>query len=182
MPLTMTQNGQTYYYIVNGSKEIVALTDSSGTTVASYMYDAWGNILQQSGPMAEENPLRYKGYRYDTEVNFYYLVARYYEPTTGVFLSRDPQSGSVTSPISQNSYAYADNNPVMFADHDGENPLLIINLSLADYDGYKVYSVGGSKKKLLRQWEWGCFQPENLKVLGRLLGLLLRVKLKLLMI
>lgn len=116
--------------------------------VASYLYDAWGNILQQSGSMATENPLRYKGYRYDVETGLYYLTARYYEPTEGVFLSQDPQGGSVEAPISQNGYTYAHNNPVMLSDPDGEVPMLAINAAFAIFDGYKVYSAGGNKKQV----------------------------------
>jgi len=35
------------------------------------------------------NPLRYRGYVYDTETGFYYLQSRYYDPETGKFISPD---------------------------------------------------------------------------------------------
>jgi len=37
--------------------------DESGNVVAQYTYDAWGNILSQSGALASSNPYRYSGYR-----------------------------------------------------------------------------------------------------------------------
>ena len=78
-----TNNGSsftTYYYVLNLQGDVVKLVDGGGTSVASYAYDAWGNILSSSGSKAEINPLRYRGYYYDTETGFYYLQSRYYDP------------------------------------------------------------------------------------------------------
>lgn len=88
-PLTMTKNEVVYYYVLNGHKDVIALANEFGEIVASYTYDAWGNILSQNGSMAESNPYRYAGYRYDEESKFYYLTERYYDPIDGVFLTRD---------------------------------------------------------------------------------------------
>ncbi|MBO8178845.1 MAG: hypothetical protein H0Z31_15675, partial [Bacillus sp. (in: Bacteria)] len=48
----MTKNGITYHYHVNGHGDVTALTDANGNIVAEYEYDAWGNILFQTGSMA----------------------------------------------------------------------------------------------------------------------------------
>jgi len=109
-----------YYYHYNGHGDVTNLTDQSGNIVASYTYDAWGNILSSSGAMAASNPYRYAGYRYDTETGLYYLIARYYSPANGSFLSVDPEPGSSTDSLSLNPYNYAGNNPVMYADPDGK--------------------------------------------------------------
>ena len=61
-PVTMTRNSQTYYYVLNYRGDVMALTDASGTIVASYTYGAYGNILSQSGALAEINPYRYASY------------------------------------------------------------------------------------------------------------------------
>ena len=47
------------------------MIDLSGTEVASYVYDAWGNIKDTKGEptIRELNPIRYRGYVYDTEVD-----------------------------------------------------------------------------------------------------------------
>ncbi|GIN41448.1 hypothetical protein J19TS1_43970 [Heyndrickxia oleronia] len=119
-PLTMTLNGNTYYYLYNQHGDVIALTDENSKEVASYTYDAWGNVLTQSGDLASENPYRYAGYRYDENTHLYYLLARYYNPETGVFLSLDPVMGDIQNPITLNGYNYANNNPVMFFDPDGE--------------------------------------------------------------
>ncbi len=44
------------------------------------------------------NNYLYRGEQYDTDLGLYYLRARYYNPTTGRFLSRDPQNGEIGIP------------------------------------------------------------------------------------
>ncbi|HVI39294.1 MAG TPA: RHS repeat-associated core domain-containing protein [Anaerovoracaceae bacterium] len=118
-PATMIYNGATYYYHVDGHGNVTALTDASGNTAAQYTYDAWGNILTQSGTIASANPLRYSGYMYDGSTGLYYLMARYYDPGVGRFITRDAFHGFEDDPQSLNQYAYCHNNPVMFADPSG---------------------------------------------------------------
>ena len=59
----------TYYYVLNLQGDVVKLVTESGAVAASYEYDAWGNILSSSGSRAETNPLRYRGYYYDSETS-----------------------------------------------------------------------------------------------------------------
>ena len=47
---------KTYYYVLNLQGDVVKLVDVSGAEVASCEYDAWGNVLSQSGSMASTNP------------------------------------------------------------------------------------------------------------------------------
>lgn len=67
IPATMRYNGATYYYQTNDRGDVLRLVDQAGVVVASYRYDAWGNILEKSGPLADVNPYRYAGYRWDEE-------------------------------------------------------------------------------------------------------------------
>ena len=80
---------KTYYYVLNLQGDVVKLVTESGAVAASYEYDAWGKILSSSGSKAEINPLRYRGYYYDTETGFYYLQSRYYDPVTHRFINAD---------------------------------------------------------------------------------------------
>ncbi len=143
-PLTMTYLGSTYYYLTNYRGDVLALTDNNGDIVAEYAYDAWGNIMSQKGNMATINPYRYAGYRYDENTKQYYLMSRYYNPDTGVFLSLDPVRGDTMNPLSLNGYNYANNNPVMNVDPDGE---------FASNLGAKLkYGAKKALKKLLENW------------------------------
>ncbi|WP_312025499.1 RHS repeat domain-containing protein [Listeria ivanovii] len=49
----------------------------------------------------------------------YYLMARYYDPEQGVFTAVDPDPGDEDDPQTMNGYNYANNNPVMMIDPDG---------------------------------------------------------------
>ena len=112
----------TYYYVLNLQGDVVKLVDGGGTSVASYAYDAWGNILASSGSMAEKNPLRYRGYYYDSETGFYYLQSRYYDPATRRFINADVYASTDSSDaVSCNMFAYCNNNPVLLEDHNGKS-------------------------------------------------------------
>ena len=67
------------------------MTDQNREAVATYEYDSWGNVLKSDTKgIAADNPFGYAGYMYDKEIGMYYLIARYYNPEHGVFLSVDP--------------------------------------------------------------------------------------------
>ena len=78
-----------YVFGKNLQGDIVAIYNTRGTSVATYKYDAWGNVISATGTMASVNPFRYRGYYYDTETGFYYLQSRYYDPEIGRFINAD---------------------------------------------------------------------------------------------
>lgn len=95
------------------------MIDLSGTEVASYVYDSWGNIKDTKGDptVRELNPIRYRSYVYDTETSLYYLQSCYYDPFTGRFLNADIYCDTGTStPLSTNLFAYCENNPIIHVD------------------------------------------------------------------
>ncbi len=63
-------------------------------------------------------PFQYTGQQRDGN-GLIYLRARYYDPTTGRFLSRDLFAGKVSLPQSLNRYSYATNNPILWPDPTG---------------------------------------------------------------
>ena len=109
-----------------------------------YNYDAWGNhrignarneLIYDSATgviaagyenhIAILNPIRYRGYYYDTETGLYYLQSRYYDATLCRFLNRDNVNYLEPESIhGLNLYAYCNNNPVMFADPSGHSVIL----------------------------------------------------------
>nr|WP_232515580.1 RHS repeat-associated core domain-containing protein [Aeribacillus pallidus] len=134
-----------------GNKSSLFLLDL-GNIASSYQYDTWGNILSQSGDMAAENPYRYAGYQYDEETGLYYLIARYYHPTHGVFLSMDPDLGDSDDILTQNGYTYANNNPVMLVDPDGHYAHIVIIAGMGAYRAYKIYKVYKKYKKISKKY------------------------------
>ena len=120
-PLAMKYNNTLYYYVLNAQGDVVRIVNSSRSVVASYTYDPWGKIISSSGTLADINPLRYRGYYYDTETGFYYLQSRYYDPEIGRFINADSYASTdATGLLSTNMFAYCENNPVMRVDPTGE--------------------------------------------------------------
>ena len=120
-------NGTDYFYLKNIQGDVIAIVNSSGTVVAEYTYDAWGNPLSTTGSMASTlgavNPLRYHSYVYDTETGLYYLQSRYYSPRICRFVNTDNIiSGMGNSVQGANVFAYCLNNPVNMVDHLGNKP------------------------------------------------------------
>ncbi|QDD82359.1 Wall-associated protein precursor [Bacillus cereus] len=145
--LAMKSKGQTLYYHYNPRGDVVAMTDQNREVVATYEYDSWGNVLKSEVKgIAADNPFGYAGYMYDKEIGMYYLIARYYNPDHGVFLSVDPDPGDEDDPVTMNGYTYADNNPAMMTDPDGHAAWLVVNAGFALYDGYGAYKSGKNWK------------------------------------
>ena len=111
----------TYYYILNLQGDVVQIIDANGVMQAEYVYSPWGEIISAEGDLAEINPLRYRGYYYDSETGFYYLRSRYYDPENHRFINADTYASTDSGDaISCNMFAYCQNNPVMLGDEDGE--------------------------------------------------------------
>jgi len=124
-PTALTYNGATYYYITNIQGDIVGIVDTEGETVATYTYDAWGNPIgaANTSDIASLNPLRYRGYVYDTETGLYYLQSRYYNAEIGRFVNGDSQIAGVGGDfLGYNQFAYCFNNPVNMSDPTGNWP------------------------------------------------------------
>ena len=125
-PLSVNYNGTEYFYVKNAQGDVTGMVNASGTRVVTYTYDAWGNPLATTGSLATtlgaQNPLRYRGYVYDTETGLYYLQSRYYNPGWGRFINVDSQLNCSMDIGGCNAFAYCLNNPVNMADIDGHVP------------------------------------------------------------
>ena len=126
MPYSLIYNNgtttTTYYYITNLQGDVMYLVDASGTQVASYDYDPYGKIISATGDLAEINPLRYRGYYYDTETGFYYLQSRYYDPEICRFINADGYASTGQGFTGLNMFAYCNNSPSSASDPSGEFP------------------------------------------------------------
>ena len=90
-------------------------------------FDVTG-LVNASGTMAATlgavNPLRYRGYVYDTETGLYYLNSRYYNPTWGRFVNADGYASTGQGFTGDNMFAYCNDNPVNYKDSEGTEPEL----------------------------------------------------------
>lgn len=115
---------RTYYYLKNGHGDVVGITDEKGRRVASYEYDAWGNITKTIGldvnnpDLFTSNPRLYAGYWYDYSLGLYFMKSRMYDPSIGRFLSQDSMVASDES-LDLNPYIYCVNNPMTHVDPSG---------------------------------------------------------------
>ena len=127
-PASVTYNGNRYFYLKNAQGDVTGLVNASGTQVVSYTYDPWGAPMSVSGSMSATlgaaNPLRYRGYVYDTETGFYYLTSRYYNPVWERFINADTAAVVAASPDKanwdKNLFAYCDNDPINRQDDEGD--------------------------------------------------------------
>ena len=135
-PIYFTYNNATYYYEKHLQGDIVSILDANGNTVVEYTYDIWGELVSITGTLADTigviNPLRYRGYYYDTETNLYYLQSRYYSPDLMRFISQDDPviSNAQSEPLGSNLYAYCLNNPVMDIDPSGRAPARLVGAGI----------------------------------------------------
>ena len=110
----------TYYYILNLQGDVVQIIDANGVMQAEYVYSPWGEVISAEGNLAEINPLRYRGYYYDSETGFYYLQSRYYDPENHRFINADVYTTTdASNAIACNMFAYCENRVIMAIDPTG---------------------------------------------------------------
>ena len=97
----------------------IGIYDVDGAIKAWYTYDAWGNVLTAVGELAEVNPIRYRGYYYDTETDYYYCQSRYYNPEWCRWINADALMDTSVGILGTNMYAYCNNDPINFKDSTG---------------------------------------------------------------
>ena len=113
----------TYYYILNLQGDVVQIIDANGVMQAEYVYSPWGEVISAEGDLAEINPLRYRGYYYDSETGFYYLQSRYYDPENHRFINADCIAKTEYLSISTNVFVYCLNSPVYCIDSSGTDAI-----------------------------------------------------------
>ena len=99
------------------------------------------------------NPIRYRGYYYDTETGLYYCLSRYYDPNVGRFINADNQLNTSQGILGMNMFVYCLDNPVNMADHGGNKPGDLFNTidgAARDAAEY-MYELGTFKNS----WEYG---------------------------
>jgi RHS repeat-associated protein len=111
LPLEQLTGSTTYWLHHDQLGSTRLLTGSTGAVVATFTYDPYGNVTSTG---SVTTALLYARQYRDAESGLQYLRARYYDPVTGQFLTRDPADLITRSP-----YAYAADNPLNRTDPTG---------------------------------------------------------------
>ena len=143
--------------------------DQIGNQIVQYNYDPWGKLLSINTwgelpgenewylSIAEANPLRYRGYYYDTDTGLYYLQSRYYDPAIGRFINADTYTTTDADGIlSSNMFAYCENNPVNRSDPNGEWVHVLVGGLIGAATSYISARIcGATPKEALESAAWG---------------------------
>jgi RHS repeat-associated protein len=175
--MMVVPNNSFYYYHRNALYSVIALSDGTGAVVERYAYDAYGSTtfhepngaLRTGGrgnPPADRsaygNPYLYTGRAWDPVTKLYHYRARYYQPTYGRFISRDPIAYEGSE---WNLYEYVASRSLRFGDPFGLSPL---NVGIGHYGaspgyGFPVDPNGvGSSLGFACMYMNGCTAPQDL--------------------
>ena len=139
-----------YYICRDHLGSITQITNGSGVMQQELSYDAWGRLrnpgtLAVYAPDTEPTLFLGRGYTGHEHLTMFGLVnmnARLYDPAVGRFLSPDPYVQMTDFSQNYNRFSYAMNNPLVYIDPDGENPLFIGLAILGAYIGGVASNYG----------------------------------------
>jgi len=129
--------------------------DSNGYVSLEQTFDPFGSLLNQLGT----NASHYGFAREWTDATgLQHLRARYYSPSLGRFMSRDPFPGIMGLPATLHPYLYALNNPVLYTDPSGEFafiPLIIAAVAGGVLGGVGYYGFEQHfSNDVCAEWNW----------------------------
>jgi RHS repeat-associated protein len=96
---SMTTGGKSYYYLTDGTGNVLGLVDDAGKRTHTYAYGPTG-LPRGTTTEAAPQPFRYSG-SYLDPTGLYKMGARYYDPQIGRFTQPDPSGQE------KNAYLYA---------------------------------------------------------------------------
>jgi RHS repeat-associated protein len=131
LDLISQRDTATAFYGYDGNGNTRYLTATNAAVTDTYVYDAFGVVITNTGTTT--NFYRYSGEQFDPNLGFVYLRARYLNPNSGRFLTKDAFAGSFQDPKSLHRYLYCANNPVNCVDpsgYDGELTSLLAVIAI----------------------------------------------------
>ncbi len=135
---------------------VTGLVDTNGSIAAHYEYDPYGNLLAQSGDGAAANPFLFSSKYRDDESGLYYYGYRFYSPSLGRWLNRDPieEEGGI------GLYGYIWNSPVNLFDALGNEPEITVEgptfMTDDEYDRFaeELENSDGLTKNFMKRAEY----------------------------
>ena len=119
LDLISQKDTATAFYGYDGNGNTRYLTATNAAVTDTYVYDAFGVVITNTGTTTSY--YRYSGEQYDPNLGFVFLRARYLNPNSGRFLSRDSFAGNVFDPPSLHRYTYGGNDPINHSDPTGKD-------------------------------------------------------------
>ena len=167
-PYSFYYGGGPFYYMLNLQGDVIGIATGNGNVIVEYAYDSWGKPISVTvnnsiyEDVALANPLRYRGYVYDSETELYYLQSRYYDPELCRFISADAYLIAGNYLQGTNMFAYCLNNPVRYSDPSGYEALSVSEQAAVDVatiffylyyfatvlDGTSEYSIADYVKRI----------------------------------
>ena len=108
----ISSDGTELYLHHDALGSVRSITNQTGSVVATFTYTPYGTLAASTGTSTSR--FGYAGAYTDPETGLLYLHARFYDPTTGQFMSVDPLVEQTQQP-----YAYAGDDPINAIDPTG---------------------------------------------------------------
>ncbi|MFA5343213.1 MAG: RHS repeat-associated core domain-containing protein [Kiritimatiellia bacterium] len=156
-------NNVCYTYDANGNVAELLQSTAYGpqSILAHYEYSPFGETIVATGAMAKENKFRFSTKYTDDETGLVYYGYRYYSPSLGRWLSRDPIDA-----IMLNLYGFVDNNVMNYVDTDGR--------SKSGGGGNGGGGNGGGTTNVPLWWAHGNAAPNSIMCIGGGVGICVR--------
>ncbi len=138
--VAVSVDGDFYFPGYDNNGNVIGYWDESGSIVAEYAYDAFGNTISATGTMASVFPHRFSTKYYDAETDLYYYGYRYYSPSLGRWISRDPKGEEG----GDNLFSFVENATMIAIDPFGLKRWLIFYYARA---GQPAFSLAATTKK-----------------------------------
>jgi RHS repeat-associated protein len=146
VPYAMRENGTIYYLHAGARCEVLCMTDATGSVVWRADYTAFGQAKVTVDRVFQ--PWRLAGQYFDQETGLCYVLARYYDPALGRFLSVDPVMAGGGS---RNPYLYCDGDPINSLDSTGTIGAFLTGVLVGAAVGAVVGAAMGAGVEMYRQ-------------------------------
>lgn len=120
--IAMWDHAGVHYFVEDAHSGVRAMLDSTGHVTDTFVYDAFGEVLERTG--TTDVPFQYRGEFRDPMLGLDYLRARWMDSTRGRFVAMDPLPADPETPTQVNRYSYAENDPI-----NGSDPTGLITVS-----------------------------------------------------
>lgn len=150
------KNGEKAYYLYDGRGSVANLTSQRGASMVYYEYIIYGEA--DASRAGVHNPYRHNAEYTDAVTGLQYLRARYYDPETSRFMTKDTYLGEEISLISRNPYVYGQNDPLNYIDPSGHFAIstfllvtsLVVTAVSAGYSTYKAVTDRNERASQIR--------------------------------